>query len=646
MADISVGESVLAKWSGVFRTAQVTKINGSSIDVKLFSSNQSLSYTLNRETPTIKNNSSKNNSNTPTQSICVVKNVSPEIDSLAVGIEVCARVPSKSNKFFIGRVTKLFPLTVECEVSFDTEASRTTKVGSLPDSPIVCPLKDVRLLEGAAATECITTSGMFGGVAYEVAPMAVPSFDRSLSPRQDDQTSVYSVDVPSYQHMKPSASKNSPTPTYGMGQALGNLPAIPMDPTSSHIASTPQPVEFYSTAPHPPQPLPLPLPHSNPLPPPLLPSHPPTPHPPTPPASQPQQTTPSQQPQPPTFEYYPPGPMPRGPRIKLKDYKGAKKGEIIVTPEGIKKKFNGKQWRRLCGIEDCWKESQKCGLCSKHLNSPATAQAAMRRAQVGGPKRSLSVNGAPDSNGANKSDLFPDTAAGIKRRRIQSERASSLTRQTSNDVFSENGEDGNGRSEGQKSAAMEGKVREGRRSGAWEEFSESEQAAVYGLTCLSGSRNSTSFSPLQSPHLVSPTINNDAVFHFRNSPPRLTDFSSRLPLQHPGYHLPQMHRRPPISFSQQPCVSPLQPSAPPAQSNFAFTSNGQFSSYPPPPLQPPVFHMPPASFMNTNASNSNNTPLTAASVTSVGAAHVADTAEKSPGESPQKVPVSLGYCMC
>ena len=62
--------------------------------------------------------------------------------------------------------------------------------------------------------------------------------------------------------------------------------------------------------------------------------------------------------------------LPRGPGIKLEDYKNAKKGKLIITPEGIKKKFNGKQWRRLCGVDDCWKESQKCGLCSKHLNSP------------------------------------------------------------------------------------------------------------------------------------------------------------------------------------------------------------------------------------------------------------------------------------
>jgi len=35
---------------------------------------------------------------------------------------------------------------------------------------------------------------------------------------------------------------------------------------------------------------------------------------------------------------------------------------------GIRKKFNGKQWRRLCGVDQCQKESQRHGYCSKHLS--------------------------------------------------------------------------------------------------------------------------------------------------------------------------------------------------------------------------------------------------------------------------------------
>lgn len=33
-----------------------------------------------------------------------------------------------------------------------------------------------------------------------------------------------------------------------------------------------------------------------------------------------------------------------------------KKGDVVCTPNGIRKKFNGKQWRRLCSREGCMKE--------------------------------------------------------------------------------------------------------------------------------------------------------------------------------------------------------------------------------------------------------------------------------------------------
>ncbi|KAL8609803.1 hypothetical protein ACOMHN_052857 [Nucella lapillus] len=45
-----------------------------------------------------------------------------------------------------------------------------------------------------------------------------------------------------------------------------------------------------------------------------------------------------------------------------------KKGDVVTTPTGIRKKFNGKQWRRLCSREGCSKESQRRGFCSRHLS--------------------------------------------------------------------------------------------------------------------------------------------------------------------------------------------------------------------------------------------------------------------------------------
>lgn len=45
-----------------------------------------------------------------------------------------------------------------------------------------------------------------------------------------------------------------------------------------------------------------------------------------------------------------------------------KKGDVVSTPSGIRKKFNGKQWRRLCSKDNCIKESQRRGFCSRHLS--------------------------------------------------------------------------------------------------------------------------------------------------------------------------------------------------------------------------------------------------------------------------------------
>ncbi|XP_071844026.1 uncharacterized protein [Apostichopus japonicus] len=44
------------------------------------------------------------------------------------------------------------------------------------------------------------------------------------------------------------------------------------------------------------------------------------------------------------------------------------KGDVICNANGVRKKFNGKQWRRLCTIDGCNKESQRKGYCSRHLS--------------------------------------------------------------------------------------------------------------------------------------------------------------------------------------------------------------------------------------------------------------------------------------
>jgi hypothetical protein len=62
-----------------------------------------------------------------------------------------------------------------------------------------------------------------------------------------------------------------------------------------------------------------------------------------------------------------------------------KKGDIVTAPNGIRKKFNGKQWRRLCSRDSCQKESQRKGFCSRHLT------------QRSGGKRSNIVNSSGGS---------------------------------------------------------------------------------------------------------------------------------------------------------------------------------------------------------------------------------------------------------
>lgn len=232
---------------------------------------------------------------------------------------------------------------------------------------------------------------------------AMNSLEKTLNPQtlEDNSSSVFNIEVSPYRRSKPEEPKtSSPAPTYGPAQTLGALPSYMEGSSTPAMNTSPQSVEvftpsYYSASPptaHPPPPQPqqLPTSHAASIPPLPLP---PIPHTPT------AATQPPSIPQSPHIDYYSPT-MQRGQKIRLKDYKGAKKGEIIVTPEGVKKKFNGKQWRRLCGIEDCWKESQKCGLCSKHLNSPVPN---LMPHGIGGPvKRSLST--AIDSGQRRKSD--------------------------------------------------------------------------------------------------------------------------------------------------------------------------------------------------------------------------------------------------
>ena len=87
-----------------------------------------------------------------------------------------------------------------------------------------------------------------------------------------------------------------------------------------------------------------------------------------------------------------------------------KKGDIVLTNNGIRKKFNGKQWRRLCSKEGCAKESQRKGFCSRHLTQKAggikrsnqqaaAAQAAIKKLANAPSSSSLATKESLMSNG-------------------------------------------------------------------------------------------------------------------------------------------------------------------------------------------------------------------------------------------------------
>ncbi|XP_054717363.1 protein capicua homolog [Uloborus diversus] len=135
-----------------------------------------------------------------------------------------------------------------------------------------------------------------------------------------------------------------------------------------------------------------------------------------------------------------------------------KKGDIVSTPNGIRKKFNGKQWRRLCSKEGCTKESQRRGYCSRHLS--------LRGKNIRPP--SLSFPGR-------RKGTFKDSATG---RELEWEESSHDSE--SNPVFSE-------------------------RDRVQGRFDRDETEAANMLVSLGNSRSATpAFSPNNTPNPISP----------------------------------------------------------------------------------------------------------------------------------------------
>lgn len=590
MADASLGETVLVKWKNKFKPATISKLEEHSIEAKLLDSQQSFVYSVNKL-------SSRGNLFSTDGEISIISNNTPTTGQLQLGTTVCAFFP-KTEAYHTGHIVEInhlqsvYKVDLTHPVQTSDREPATTHLRSKIDS--------LRLLQGIKSTHCTPGLIKMFGTAFvsDSTSSAMHSLEKSLSTQNlDDPTSsVFNIEVSPYRLSKPEEPKTtSSTPTYGPAQTLGALPSYMEATNPPSMSTSPQSVEaftqnYYSASPptaHPPPPQPqqLPTSHAASIPPLTIP--PPPPHMTLTPTAATQQPLIPLSPHHQHIDYY--TTMQRGQRIKLKDYKGAKKGEIIITPEGVKKKFNGKQWRRLCGIDDCWKESQKCGLCSKHLNSPVPN---IMPHGMGSPvKRSLSTAlDSSDSRRKGESVIFGEH----KRRRVHSHGGGSTmnSRHPSIDMFPDGDET-------RKSISGDS-LPDGRGgSSIWDDFSESEQIAVFALGSLSStSRNSTPLSPLTSPPMMSPMPNGD-VFHFgmRGSPPRLAEFSGRLPM-YPCtsiYQRPQGHRKSPSGTTH-----PLN-----SQSNFSsFNTSGGYSSNP--FYNPSVFQMHTGpSFVNTNTSNSN-----------------------------------------
>ncbi|CAH8468567.1 unnamed protein product [Schistosoma intercalatum] len=94
-----------------------------------------------------------------------------------------------------------------------------------------------------------------------------------------------------------------------------------------------------------------------------------------------------------------------------------KKGDVVKTPNGVRKKFNGKQWRRLCSREGCTKESQRRGFCSRHLSMKGKEMRVMGYAAavaaLNSSESKYSTSGIPKEYGSNRNKMNSFTSTGL-----------------------------------------------------------------------------------------------------------------------------------------------------------------------------------------------------------------------------------------
>ncbi|XP_061530316.1 protein capicua homolog isoform X2 [Phycodurus eques] len=187
-----------------------------------------------------------------------------------------------------------------------------------------------------------------------------------------------------------------------------------------------------------------------------------------------------------------------------------KKGDVVCTQNGIRKKFNGKQWRRLCSKEGCMKESQRRGYCSRHLSMRTKEMEA-----AGGGER---AGGGSSSGTVTPSDL---------RGRVSSEFEWDDTSRESSETSSR----GDSRPRLLLPSVLPHDL------SARFDFDECEAATM--LVSLGSSRSGTpSFSPVsnQSPFSPAPSPSPSPLFGFR--PANFSPITASPVLQH------RRHRQP------------------------------------------------------------------------------------------------------
>ncbi|KAM4630181.1 protein capicua homolog isoform 2-T2 [Polymixia lowei] len=237
-----------------------------------------------------------------------------------------------------------------------------------------------------------------------------------------------------------------------------------------------------------------------------------------------------------------------------------KKGDVVCTPTGIRKKFNGKQWRRLCSREGCSKESQRRGYCSRHLS--------MRTKEMEASGGTRERGGASSTGTLTPSDL-----------RIGGRASSEFDwDETSRDSSEASSRGGDSRPRLVLSSLLPQDL-------SRFDFDECEAATM--LVSLGSSRSVTpSFSPIsnQSPFSPTPSPSPSPLFHFRPA-----TFS---PITAPTSLTP--HRRRQLSGTKLGTPGSERerhPSGivPTFQTNLTFTvpmspSKRKLDAHPPPPL--------------------------------------------------------------